>query len=52
VCARPLPQARKAQLVGALAHPALLCPARGCEFVLYSRAVVPTRCRTGPTRST
>jgi hypothetical protein len=40
VCARPLPRARKEQLVASLAHPALVCPARGCEFVLYSRAAV------------
>jgi hypothetical protein len=40
VCARPLRRARKAQIVAVLAHPALACPARGCEFVLYSRAAV------------
>lgn len=40
VCAEPLSRVRKEQLVGSLAHPALVCPARGCEFVLYRRAVV------------
>jgi Domain of unknown function (DUF4111) len=40
VCAEPLTRARKERLVGALAHPTLACPTRGCEFVLYSRAAV------------
>jgi hypothetical protein len=40
VCAEPLARVRKEQLVGSLAHPALVCPTRGCEFVLYRRAVV------------
>jgi Domain of unknown function (DUF4111) len=37
VCAEPLRQAHKERIVGSLAHPTLACPARGCEFVLYSR---------------
>jgi hypothetical protein len=40
VCALPLAQRRKEEIVDALAHPALVCPARGCECVVYQRAVV------------
>ena len=40
-------------LVGSVSHPALVCPARGCEFVLYRRAVVaePTTGRDSSVRS-
>jgi hypothetical protein len=40
VCAHTLTLARKQEIVDALAHPGLVCPARGCEFVLYQQAVV------------
>jgi hypothetical protein len=40
VCAEPLARGRKDEVVDALAHPALDCPARGCEFVLYRREAV------------
>ena len=35
VCARPLSQKEKEAITSLLAHPALPCPTRGCEFVLY-----------------
>ena len=36
VATRPLPQALKEQLVAALRHEALPCPARGLELVVYA----------------
>ena len=35
VCARDLRRTEKEDIVERLAHPGLVCPTRGCEFVLY-----------------
>jgi Aminoglycoside adenylyltransferase, C-terminal domain len=40
ICARPLTAAAKRDLVEALRHRALPCPARGLELVVYDRAAV------------
>lgn len=42
VCTRQLAQEEKEQITSLLAHPALPCPTRGCEFVLYSKEKVAT----------
>jgi hypothetical protein len=39
VCADAVPDVRKRQLVAALRHEALPCPARGLELVMYPRAI-------------
>ncbi|GCE31042.1 streptomycin 3''-adenylyltransferase [Dictyobacter alpinus] len=40
ICAQPLGQKEKEQIVALLSHPALPCPTRGCEFVLYAEETV------------
>jgi len=47
VSARALAGAEKSEVVGALSHPYLLCPARGLEFVLYHRSRVEVASRGG-----
>ncbi|GHO87503.1 aminoglycoside adenylyltransferase domain-containing protein [Dictyobacter formicarum] len=42
VCARQLQREEKEQITALLAHPALPCPTRGCEFVLYRKEAVTT----------
>ena len=38
VCRRPLADEKKAEIVGALRHEALPCPARGLELVVYAES--------------
>ncbi|GCE07951.1 aminoglycoside adenylyltransferase domain-containing protein [Dictyobacter aurantiacus] len=40
VCARHLRQEEKEQLAALLAHPALPCPTRGCELVIYQKDAI------------
>ncbi|GLV55746.1 hypothetical protein KDH_25900 [Dictyobacter sp. S3.2.2.5] len=40
VCARHLRQEEKEQLATLLAHPALPCPTRGCELVIYQKDAI------------